>query len=1119
MKKKILASTLAICLAFGSSAYLPAGTLTDSTTIKASAGDVEPIPTDLKGVWNGFQYRSGMGGIMITGYTGSKADITIPDKIEGYSVSAIDRNAFKGNTTIKSLKFENIIFLYVLEGAFKDCSNLETIDFSGMSETAAKLIADDAFEGTKWLTEQRKKNPLVVIGSYLYNAKTASGSVTIPSGVKALNASVFKDSKVTSITIPAGVESFYGNPGDCTTLKSVSAASGNKYFVSADGMLFDKNKTKVYFCDRSKKTVTIPGTVTTIGIGAFKGCVNLTKVEFPKSVTGIEDEAFMDCKGLTEIYLPDNLNYVWNYAFLNCPKLKEVTLAKRISLGTMAFGYTYDSKTNKYKAVEGFALNYKDGSSDHGQSDDTTEKPELISGSPVRLAGSNRFSTAAEISKATYEKADTVILAYGLNYADALAGVPLAYQNKAPILLTNTKELDADTLKEIKRLGAKNVIIIGGEGVVGKEIESALAKEKISSDRIAGKSRFSTATQIARKLNPTPEEVFFVYGLNSADALSAGAAAAVKNAPIIYLTKDGELNADTAEYLAELKKAGCVKKAYVIGGEGVITNAMMNKAAAALGLKSAQRISGKNRYDTCIEVAKTFRDCLNAKGVCVAKGLDFPDALAGGVFAAVNKMPLFLADNKLTDNQKKYLDNKSDRNVYVFGGTGAVPVGLAANIKKELSGSDSIPGASADTIRILCWNSEFKLRFDEVYPKYGKYKVETGKYQVEVEDGKTETLSQVTKINGKKVEWVNITSEHNAYQNRLDADVAVQKNADMKVDMFLMEGEYAQKYVGLTGDRSVAINVKDLGITDNDTKNMFAYTKDIGTANTTGELKALSWQSYAGAFAFNTKIAKEVLGTDDPAKVQEYVKDWDTFKQTAAKMKTKGYKMLSSTDDTIHPFLDSRTTSWVVDGKLNIDANMTKWIEQGKEFTDNGYNNQTFQWAPEWNDGMKDGAKVFGYFFPKWGVDFTMSAYSSNGNWKITQGPAAWYWGGTWLCAAEGTDNKDIVADIIKTVTCDQRAAADFIKNDNEMPNNKAAIDAVKNTYKNEFLGGQNDLAVYAKNAEKISLKNVCSAYDTQCTEAFMSVSKDYFNGFIAYNDLIKSFKEKVHKKYPQIKV
>jgi hypothetical protein len=173
MKKKILASTLAICLAFGSAAYLPAGTLTDSTTIKASAGDVEPTPTDLKGVWNGFQYRSGMGGIMITGYTGSKADITIPAKIEGYYVSAIDRNAFKGNTTIKSLKFENITFLYVLEGAFKDCSNLETIDFSGMSETAAKMIADDAFEGTKWLTEQRKKNPLVVIGSYSYEAKNA----------------------------------------------------------------------------------------------------------------------------------------------------------------------------------------------------------------------------------------------------------------------------------------------------------------------------------------------------------------------------------------------------------------------------------------------------------------------------------------------------------------------------------------------------------------------------------------------------------------------------------------------------------------------------------------------------------------------------------------------------------------------------------------------------------------------------------------------------------------------------------------------------------------------------------------------------------------------------------
>jgi hypothetical protein len=82
----------------------------------------------------------------------------------------------------------------------------------------------------------------------------------------------------------------------------------------------------------------------------------------------------------------------------------------------------------------------------------------------VRCAGAGRFETATEISKAEFTTAKTVILAYGMNYADALAGVPLAKKLDAPILLTNTKSLDVSTADEIKRLKAEKVIILGGEG-------------------------------------------------------------------------------------------------------------------------------------------------------------------------------------------------------------------------------------------------------------------------------------------------------------------------------------------------------------------------------------------------------------------------------------------------------------------------------------------------------------------------------------------------------------------------------------------------------------------------------------------------------------------------------
>ena len=119
-----------------------------------------------------------------------------------------------------------------------------------------------------------------------------------------------------------------------------------------------------------------------------------------------------------------------------------------------------------------------------------------------------------------------------------------------------------------------------------------------------------------------------------------------------------------------------MKNAYIIGGDGVISDAMMKKAASALGLtvnKTVVRVAGKNRYETGAAVNKKFKSVLTGDGICVAKGLDFPDALAGGVYAASAKQALFLADGKkLLDCQSAYLKGKNAAKITVFGGTGAV---------------------------------------------------------------------------------------------------------------------------------------------------------------------------------------------------------------------------------------------------------------------------------------------------------------------------------------------------------------------------------------------------------------------------------------------------------------
>src|SRR5690606_3984040 len=113
--------------------------------------------------------------------------------------------------------------------------------------------------------------------------------------------------------------------------------------------------------------------------------------------------------------------------------------------------------------------------------------------------------------------------------------------------------------------------------------------------------------------------------------------------------------------------------------------------------------------------------------------------------------------------------------------------------------------------------------------------------------------------------------------------------ADERIDIFLIEADYALKYV----NSPYTLDLKaDLGITDEDLQHQYKYTQDIVTSED-GKLKGTSWQATPGLFAYRADIALEVLGTDDPEEVQEYIDDWDKFEETAELMHAEGYTMLA----------------------------------------------------------------------------------------------------------------------------------------------------------------------------------------------------------------------------------
>lgn len=300
------------------------------------------------------------------------------------------------------------------------------------------------------------------------------------------------------------------------------------------------------------------------------------------------------------------------------------------------------------------------------------DTPEL-----VRLEGHSRTETAAAISSAAYDFADTVILANGDNYADALAGAPLAYAMNAPILLVrNNKAIDDATLAEMERLGARKIVILGGEVAVSASVVDQLKRAGYTSiERVAGHSRYDTAVAIAEKLEKVngsvSDTVFFACANNYPDALAISNVAAIMGAPILYVGSNGDLRS-SEDYL----KNNSVKTAYILGGEVAVAKAAEGKIAAYGA--AVERIAGYSRYDTCLAINKTFDDILYGSEICVATGKDFPDALAGGVYAARVASPMLLVDNKaLSDAQTAYIAGRTPTKVVVFGGNVAVSDAIA----------------------------------------------------------------------------------------------------------------------------------------------------------------------------------------------------------------------------------------------------------------------------------------------------------------------------------------------------------------------------------------------------------------------------------------------------------
>ena len=296
----------------------------------------------------------------------------------------------------------------------------------------------------------------------------------------------------------------------------------------------------------------------------------------------------------------------------------------------------------------------------------------------IRYTGDDRFATAARIAAETAPGVETVYIATGLDYPDALAGAARAGSEGAPVLLVRADSIPAATRFELSRLEPQNIVVLGGDTVIQGSVASAL-RDFTDGDvtRVSGLDRYDTAVQISAVHDPGVDTVYVATGTEFPDALAGAARAGALDGPVL-LVKQDRIPATTRAELERLTPGNIV----LLGG----TEAISAGVEADLGaLGTVDRVSGIDRYATAAAISQDYEP---GTGVAfVATGLDFPDALAGAARAGHLEGPVLLVKpDRIPRATLAELERLEARQIVILGGFTAVSADVEAQIAALIYG-------------------------------------------------------------------------------------------------------------------------------------------------------------------------------------------------------------------------------------------------------------------------------------------------------------------------------------------------------------------------------------------------------------------------------------------------
>ena len=498
------------------------------------------------------------------------------------------------------------------KSAFYNCAKLSSFEFGEL----VTLIGEYAFYGCSALDNVTFPNALREIGDYAFGECQSFTSVVLPKKLSVLGQRAFNN---------------------CVNITEIRIKSESMKDVVSNYDAYGQP----FYC---------AGTATSgITVTFERGCRRI-----PGYIFDAHDGGSV-AANIVEVNVAAGVREIGKYAFANCTALRKITFKGR------ACTFANDAV---FAGVEANA--YHPGWPEEARLNYGGEITWIGYELPIiRLGGQTRFDTAIKVADEMKEqlgvtKFESIIIASGMNFADALSGSYLATVKNAPILLTwkGDPRFDylnnqvADYVKE-NLVDGGTVYILGGSSAVPESVDALLSGIQVI--RLAGSNRFETNLAILREAGVGDKEILVCTGTNFADSLSGSAT----GLPILLVfNESGKLYDSQKEYLSQLQgNALCV-----VGGESAISF----KLESALGSYGrVRRLAGTNRFETSVKLAEEYFDAPNS--VVLAYAWNYPDGLCGGALAYSVDAPLILTMNKYEDVASEYAQGQDINSGFVLG--------------------------------------------------------------------------------------------------------------------------------------------------------------------------------------------------------------------------------------------------------------------------------------------------------------------------------------------------------------------------------------------------------------------------------------------------------------------